>query len=273
MRSFSFVVLVASMMLPIDSSAGQAPPGKRLTVDIDVVASGMRGDTTRVTYVLANRATSVEQLFQFTIDAPSPVTWLPTPAPDSEWTTDRKSKGRSIAGWTVLGDQVAPGQASVQLSFEAVGLPGLVSAWVRGYVPPDLPPAALPDSVIDTLPPRPIPDILDLSLVSTAVGVSPLPQGITNVALASRLDSLTTRACNDLGWIASTTSCATLDGHLSAASTALAGANNSAARTALENYLAALDSGYTPTGATTIINGSAYWLLRPNATFLLARIP
>lgn len=265
--------VLALITVPCARASAQAPPGKRLTLDVEIAAAAMRGDTTRVTYLLSNRPTSTEQLFQFSVDAPSPVIWIPTPAPDADWTTGVKFAGRSIARWAVLGEQMAPGDTSPPLSFEAVGLAALVDVWVRGYVPPEPPPTALPDSVIDTMPPRPVPNILDLSLKSTTVGVAPLPSGMTNEGLIVRLDSLTTRTCTDLAWIGSSTACSNLDGHLSTASAALGASDNAGARTALQGYVAELDGTHFPPTGSPTVNGSAYWLLRPNATFILGRIP
>jgi hypothetical protein len=274
MRSPTLALTCALLgLFPVVVAAQKTPPGQRLTVDIAVAAVAMRGDTTRVTYVLANRKSSVEQLFQFTVDAPSAVTWIQTPTPDEDWTTDRNFKRRPIAGWAVLGEQMAPGDASPPMAFEAVGLPGLVHAWVRGYAPPPPPPPPLPDSVLDTLPPAPVPDLLAMSLKTTTVGVSPFPGTLTPTVLVSRLDSLTARACGDLAWVASRVLCADLAGAVSATSTALDAGNTPAARVALHRYIASLDNSGLRAGSVKPADGRAYWLLRPNAGFILVRLP
>jgi len=244
-----------------------------LTVDIDLGATSMRGDTTSVTYLVTNRATSAEQLFKLMVEAPAPVTWIQRPAPNEDWTTTKKSVNRSVAGWAVLGDQMQPGGTSPPLSFEAVGLAGLVSAWVLGDFPPEPAPAPRPDSVVDTLPERPIPNLFEGSVMSTTVGVAPFPSGMTTTTLITRLDSLTARTCSDLAWISSASVCTALDGHLASASTAVAANDDGGARTALLAFISELDTGRFPPTGTPTLSSSAYWLLRPNATYILGRIP
>ena len=232
----------------------------------------MRGDTTLLTYLLTNRPTSAEVLFQFTVDAPAPVTSIFRPQPRSDWDADTTFIGRSVARWAVLNEQMGPGTTSPGLSFEAVGLAGLVDSWVRGNVPLEMVEEAVDDSV-DTLPPPPIPDLYALSIKTTTVGVSPIPSGATTATLLTRLDSLTQRTCNDLAWISSVALCTTLDGRLESAATAVAANDNGGARTALSAFISDLDTGRFPPTGTPTLSGSAYWLLRTNATYILGRIP
>jgi len=273
MRRLASLGTLILLGIPFAPGSAQAPPGKRLTVDIDLGATSMRGDTTHVTYLVTNRATSAEQLFQLIVEAPAPVTWIPTPVPDEDWATGTKSLNRAVASWAVLGEQMQPGSTSPQLSFEAVGLAGLVSAWVQGDVPPPVAPPPRPDSVVDTMPERPIPDLYEGTVQSTTVGVDPFPVGMTTTSLIARLDSLTARTCGDLAWISASTTCSTLRSHLSTASGALAANNDGDARTAMLGYIGELDSSHSPPAGSPTVKATAYWLLRPNATFVLGRIP
>ena len=269
---FAYAGAVAFALVSAGPVSAQTIPGKNLTVDIEVAAASMRGDTTRLTYLLTNRPTSAEVLFQFTVDAPAPATLIFRPEPRADWYADRAFIGRSVAAWVVLNRQMGPGTTSPGLSFDAVGLAGLVDSWVRGNVPLEMVEEAVDDSV-DTLPPPPIPDLYALSIKTTTVGVSPIPSGATTAALLTRLDSLTHRTCNDLAWISSASVCTTLDSHLGSASTAVAANDNGGARTALSAFVSDLDRGRFPPTGTPTLSGSAYWLLRTNATFILGRIP
>ena len=78
------IVLASLAVLP-GLTVAQGPPGTNIIVDVRVIGLSMRGDTTAVSYVLRNRVSSAESLFQFTVDAPAPVTAISLPQPDSAW--------------------------------------------------------------------------------------------------------------------------------------------------------------------------------------------
>ncbi len=140
-------VALGALILSPGLVLGQAP-GPNIVIDAMVIDAmvtevAILGNRARVEYVLENSAESTEQLFQFSVDAPSPVLSIPRPQPEQDWRTRTSYRTRSVARWTVLGEQMAPGDLSPALVFEAVGLPGTVTHRVRGYVPP----AALADTI------------------------------------------------------------------------------------------------------------------------------
>ena len=238
---------------------GQGPPGTNLIVDVRVSSVTLAGDTARVEYLLSNRATSVEKLVFFTVNAPAPPVSVTIPEPNAAWDAFTTHRNRPMASWIAL-KTIAQGAASPPLSFRAIGLPAVVTAWYRGNSLPTLgegdPDAPEPDPTIPTLDEDPL---LTLSVPVHTVGIDPLPPGATPGSLTTRLEGLTAQACA-LGWITQASLCNTLRGHLTAQPSRLA---------AFQNDLAA---GHTPGGPVT---DNAYWLLKVNADYILSlpRLP
>ena len=87
----------------------QGVPGTNLVVDVQVAGVSMSGDVVHVEYVLRNRPESTEDLFVFTVDAPSPVLHIQRPEPPEGWRTSSQYRGSSVARWTMLGAHLAPG--------------------------------------------------------------------------------------------------------------------------------------------------------------------
>ena len=270
MRAFISVAIVLTAAVRV--AGAQPVPGKNLTVDVRVTSATMRGDTTRIEYVLTNHAQSIERMFQFTVDAPSAAISIAQPQPDTAWITGKVSVGRPVARWAAIAEVMMPGETSPTLAFEAIGLSGLVSAWYRGYTPPSTPPPPTADTIADTLPPPPIVSVLDRSVNVVAVGIDPHPAPTTNTGLLTRLDSLTVRTCTDLSWISSGSVCTSLDESLSETSTALGQSDGTAARAALLDFLTLLESAHSPPTGPATVGENAYWLLKTNATFLRDRI-
>jgi len=213
----------------------QGAPGTNIIVDVGVTALSVRGDTAEVTYVLRNRPGSAEQLFQFTVDAPSSVLRISLPQPEHDWAANASYRGRSVARWAVLGEQMRPGEDSPPLVFSAVGLPAIVTYWVRGYVPPP------PLTPADTLPVVPPSDpLVANSLPGRTVGIAPFPNDGSLSNLLAHLLTLTDESCGALGWITSTSVCSSLTAKLQQAGEALVQADNTKARTQLESFLAEL---------------------------------
>jgi hypothetical protein len=249
-----------SVLILIPGVAHAQAPGTRLTVDVTVTAVSLRGDTATATYLLQNRASSVEQLYHFTVDAPAPVLQIVAPQPAGDWTTSVQYRGRSVAEWVVLGDELGPGQQSPPLVFEARGLPTIVTYWIRGYVPPDSLTSA------DTLPIVPPTDpLVESSLADSTVGVEPFPVDLSAGNLLMRLRGLLDQACGGLGWIGSSAVCATLGLRLDSASQAVSGGDTAGARTQLADFLTDLEAQH---GAGLPVNDTAYWLLKVNGEFI-----
>ena len=233
---------------------GQSPPGTKLIVDVRVSSVTLAGDTARVEYLLSNRATSVEELVFFTVNAPAPPISVSEPEPSAAWKVSTTYRERSVARWAVL-NTLAQGAGSPPLSFRAVGLPAIVTAWYRGNSLPTLgeddPQVEHPDPET----PRPEVDPLEAYSVPThTVGIEPAPPRATPASLTTRLDGLTAQSCA-LGWITQASLCTRLRSQLTAQPSRLAA------------FQSALAAGHTPGGPVT---DNAYWLLKVNADYILS---
>lgn len=259
------LVVLATWLLP-HSVLGQRAPGTNLVVDVHVTSIAMRGDTTRVQYRLHNHAESSEELYTFTVDAPAPIINLSLPEPASDWDTARVYRGRSVADWTALGRQMAPGADGPDMYLEAVGLPGTVTAWVRGYYPPPRLAAG------DTAPTAPPSDpLLTNSVRLVTVGVLPKPADASPIALLTRLRALAAASCDDLGWISSAGVCASLEQKIDSAATAFGAGRFGDARGLLRALLQELDA-QRGTEPGKHVSDNAYWLLQANAAYALTHL-
>jgi FIMAH domain-containing protein len=255
----------AVLILVPGLAMSQGVPGTNVAVDVGVTTLSMRGDTAEVTYAVRNRTSSAEQLFHFTVDAPSPVVRILVPQPQDDWATNVRYRSRSVAEWVMLGDQMSPGQESPPLVFSAVGLPATVTYWVRGYVPP---PPLTPG---DTLPVvQPADPLVTSSIRGSTVGIVPFPSDLSLASLLSRLITLTDQMCSDVLWITSASVCGSLRAKLQQASQSVTQGDNGGARAQLESFLTQLGA---QRGPGLPVNDNAYWLLKVNAEFILNRIP
>lgn len=272
--------LVLALALSVSSVArGQGAPGTNLTVDVAVSAITVRGDTTGIHYRLRNHRDSREELFTFTVDAPAPVTRIPRPQPRAEWMVGTDYRGRSVADWAALGHAVLPGAESPDLFFEAVGLPAVVTSWVRGYYPPP------PLTAADTNPlVRPSDPLRENSVLGRTVGVEPFPADRTPRGLFARLRVLTDSACG-LGWIIPRGVCRELTERLRAGERELERGRRAEAQDRLRGFVEELtrqhgrESGEQHDAeeagrerARKHVNDSAYWLLSVNAQYLLSHL-
>lgn len=241
----------------------QGAPGTNIKMDVVVTAVSIRGDTAEVTYLLRNRPGSAEQLFQFALEAPSPVLQISTPQPEQDWVARVTYRSRSMAYWALLGEEVQPGEQSPPLGFSAIGLPAIVPYWVRGYAEPPV----LTDA--DTLPSDPL---VDNSVKGSTVGIAPFPADRGPGSLLLRLASLTDQTCGGLAWIASASVCSNLTAKLQHARAAVTRGDNNAARARLGDFLAELATQHDAT-TTRPVNDAAFWLLKTNAEFVLRLVP
>jgi len=254
---FSIAVTVLALSPSVGMSQGA--PGTNLAVDVRVTAVTMRGETTQVTYVLRNAPTSAEQLFRFVVEAPAPVVRIWRPEPRGDWVAYTNYAFRSVARWAVLGEEMAPGDESPPLVFEAIGLPAIVTSSVRGYTPlsTDIPSDTLPMPVLEVVP-------------DSTVGVEPFPTDGSAGNLLSRLHLLLDQACGTaLAWITSSTVCTSLGGKLDTASQRLSQADTAGAETQIQSFLTELEAQH---GTGLPVNDSAYWLLKVNAEYILGRL-
>ena len=253
------VVALGALSLAPGLALGQAP-GTNVVIDVMVTEVAILGNRVRVEYVLENSVESTEQLFQFSVDAPSPVLSIPRPQPEQDWRARTSYRTRSVARWTVLGEQMAPGDSSPALVFEAVGLPGIVTYRVRGYVPP--PP--LTDTTPVVAPSDPL---YENSVLGKTVGIEPFPADLSPVNLVRRLQELTAETCGELGWIDNPGVCNSLRVKLENGERSLLQGRTNAARGQLEALLNELEAQ-----RGQHVNDSAYWLLRSNGEVVLAAL-
>jgi hypothetical protein len=256
-----FKIVVASTLWGGVSLQAQ----QNLAVDVRVTSASRAGDTTVLSYVVANSPNSQERLFRFIVDGPAPVVRIDTPAPAESWLTSTRQKGLSVAAWGILGSIVPPGSSSPALTFGAIGLPTVVTYWATGHFRPR-PYQALEEG---TQPPAARDAIAAGSVSGKTVGVEPFPADLTPANLLIRLRGLTDQACDSLAWIGSTTVCSSLRGNVDRASQALAQGDTGGARSELTSFVAELDSQH---GTSLPVNDSAYWLLKVNAEFITGRL-
>lgn len=255
------VMTLGTLILLPSLALGQGPPGTNLVVDVMVTEVAVLGNRARVEYVLENSAESIEELFVFSVDAPSPVLSIPLPQPEQFWTTSTFYREHSVASWTLLGVHLAPGESSPALVFEAAGLPGIVTHRVRGWAPP---PPVTPrphDFVVSN--PRD-----ENSVLGKTVGIEPFPTDLSPVNLVRRLQELTDETCGELGWIDNPGVCNSLRRKLENAERSLRRGPTNAAEGQLNALLNELEAQ-----RGEHVNDSAYWLLRSNAEFVLSALP
>ncbi|MGH7581670.1 MAG: hypothetical protein ACREL5_00420 [Gemmatimonadales bacterium] len=144
---------------------------------------------------------------------------------------------------------IVPGDSTPTLVVKAVGVPGLVTAWITG------------DSVTkswgDDSTEVPAYEWLDdLSARTVVVGVVPAPSD--PVVATAQLQAETDSACA-LGWIHSSSLCSALHGF-----------SDSDDSAGIGHYGATLDSARSSGG---VVTDAAYYLLKPNVLYVLAHLP
>jgi hypothetical protein len=232
-------------------------PGTRLAVGVQVNIIVLRGDTTSVAYVLSNGADSQDSLFTFIVDAPARVSYIPRPQPDSIWMVDSLiHETEPAAFWSKL-DLLPPSSSTVPISFESVGLPGVVSDWVQGHWP--IPTCCDDDSAGSGE------DIfVTRTIQGKTVGVEPWPLDRSAQALLARLRTLTQTSCaSPLLWITDTGLCGQLVTDLDSAEAYRASGAYAQARTTMDQYSALLN-GPDPGTFASGVTSPAFWLLKSN---------
>jgi hypothetical protein len=240
----SAVTLVAAGL-----AQGQTTP-INLQVDVQPTAAFRAGNVTRVSYVVANAARSTDRLFEFAVRSPVPVWRLEVPAPRTQYHGATQEAGTDVASWGWLDEMPRPGESSPVLTYEAIGLPGVVSYralryfGVRSAPPPDL---EEPDGLR-----------FDKAgaeyTVGKTVGVVSLPGDLRPSALASRLRRLVDEAC-DLGWVDGSAVCRSLRANATPSARAV--------RAFHRELVAQRGKG---------VGEAAFALLAPNVEFLMSKL-
>jgi hypothetical protein len=227
----------------------------------------MRADTVRVEYRVRNATDSREDLWEFTVEAPSRVIRIEHPRPSENWDAATTYKTISVASWASLGTHVSPGATTPPLVFEAVGLPGPVTYWAMGWFP-------VPEYEPEEFSPPPMSPreaIAESSIEGRTVGVDSLPADRSPRALLRRLQGLLDTTCGELAWIRSTALCSRLGTKLEQALQSLARGRTTRTHAQLDEFLRELASHYNPS-AIGPVSDVAFWLLKVNAEYVLGRI-
>jgi len=217
----------------------------------------MAGDTSTISYVLANDLASQEQLAAFTVNARAVPLVVFTPTPPDAWVVASTYRDRTVAQWVPL-DLIPQGGQTPVLTFRAVGIASIDTVWYRGHRLPstfeDDSSTVVPPS---NEPPQDADPLAVYSVPSLSVAVEPIPGGSTLATLTARLDSLRGQSCA-LAWITNTSLCTTLHGYLIAQPTNLT------------QFNADLAAGHTTGGP---VGDNAYWLLKANADYIISISP
>lgn len=185
-------------------AAAQTTDSTRLRIAVQPTIVAIHGDTVRMSYVVRNRPESVDTLLGFTVDAPGVVA-VERPGPKGAWASGTRFRSRPVATWGRLDHQLAPGEAFVPLTFEAVGLPDIVRYWADRFTR-----YMAPDTLYDQEPAPSDDSVAIDGVTGFTVGVGPLPTDLSPDALARRLTGLVGRAC-ELGWIDNRGVCTSLE--------------------------------------------------------------
>ena len=226
--------------IPI-TARSQSLPGKNLSATIRVRGATTTGDTTTVSYSLANGGASAERLQSFTVSLPAVLKSMSAPGPDSIWVVMGAYRNREAIHWAYI-PGVVQGDSTPTLQLSAIGLPTIVTAWYQGdsvIVDDDGSMAAHDYDVLD-----------DLSNKVQTVGITTAPG--TLALLLTRLRALTDSSCA-LSWITSSGTCTLLDAHLSASPRRFFG------------YITSLDSART---AGSTLTDAGYFMLKANTDYI-----
>jgi len=232
-------------------------PGQNVTVNVVVDTVITIGDTTSVSYHVANLASSTEPLWVYYVDTPSGVRSMAPSTGSFRWRTGTNFNGRPMAGWMFLYGYLQPGETTPTLSFKSVGLAAIRTFWAGGYVP--LPSAVDTDVTESTV----LADPFVTEMINgQTVGVEPWPADRSGQALLLRLRSLTENNCSGpLNWITDSSLCGQLLNDLNQAEIYRANGEPEPARAAIVDYEGRLAGGK----AVGTVSSPSYWLLRSNA--------
>ena len=237
----------------------QGTPGTNIRVSVMVASLSRSGDTTAITYRIANLASSREPLFSFTVELGAAPVHVASPSPLLSWSVSSRHVDRPIAGWAALDTSlVSVGKTSPDLSFRAMGVPGIVDAHVVGWYP-------LPELAEDSLNADPDPLVTN-AIHIRVVGVVAADPSASVASLLSRLGTLLAESCA-LGWVSNAGICQSLQAKVYAASSAVLRGDPGAATSQLNALINELNAQRGKQ-----VDDNAYFLLRTNAEYIVSRI-
>lgn len=269
MNTKTWLIAVIVALVPLRGARAQDsipwPRGDRLTVTVSVREVQARGDTLRIRYRLASASRSEQSGELFAVRSGGVV--VRVKAPLGWYASHGTIADSSVVDWSslVVRMDLAPGKSLDGFEFEAVGALDVVSFLVHGHVQPPV----VTDSTEGLL--QSAPSVWADAFRGQTIGVVAVPVDPSPVALIHRLDTLGGRACGELGWIPSEEVCRMLRAKLAGAAASLAAGQTQAAAAQLTAYLHALDA-QRGTEPGKHVSDSAYWLLKVNAEYVLAKL-
>ena len=230
-----------------------------MTVTVTVNQIVMTGDTAHVSYTLSNGSQSQDSVFMFIVDAPARVKTIPRPQPDSDWVVDTLVHSNEPAAFWLDVPLLAPSAVTPALTFESVGLPGVVTNWAIGHWPPK--------TCCDDDPPGSGEDVfLTRAIQSSTAGVQLWPTDRSTQALIARLRTLSQNVCaSPLNWITDSTLCSQLVSDLDTAEGFRAAGATSQLQSTLDHYKSLLG---TSASFAAGVNSAAFWMLSVNADII-----
>jgi hypothetical protein len=197
--------LTCAALLGSASFALAQPSPVNLQVNVEPTATFLAGNVTRVSYVVANRSRSTDRLFEFAVRSPVEVWRIELPGPRTRYAGATREGDDHVASWSWLENMPRPGESSPILTYEAIGLPGIVAYRALRYFGARAAPIGDAETSAALRFDSDGPDYT----IGKTVGVESLPLDLRPTALTRRLKRLVDEACA-LGWITDVATCRSL---------------------------------------------------------------
>lgn len=196
MSHLSRSTLLLAMALAMPLSAQQSTATFR--VDVLPTVELQSGDAVRITYRVRFHSSAADTLSEFAVKSPVAVQRITPGTRGSTSIFGMTREGDSdAASWGWTSSEPVDGQTSAPVSYEAIGLPGIVSFRAARWVPSrEAGPGELDQD----------PGILSYDeadadqVIGKTVGVVPFPSDMSSEAMGRRAEALAADACA-LGWI------------------------------------------------------------------------
>ncbi|HVO33934.1 MAG TPA: hypothetical protein VMT21_00135 [Gemmatimonadales bacterium] len=253
------------------------PRADKLSATVQVRVTATRGDTVRVSYALTVGGSSVQPANLFVLR--SDVHPTSVSGPVGWYASSGVIEDSGEVDWSSLAGRadVRPGATERGFEAEAVGLLDIITYRVQGrHAAP-----VVTDSTEGLI--QAPPSVWVNSVGGSTVGFVAVPSDNSAGALMPRLESLIRQSCS-LGWIRSREVCRALGGKLQEAARDLADGRAREASKDLREFVQQLREWHPwegerqheergiRGGRPEQVNDAAYWLLRVNAEYILARL-
>lgn len=206
----------------------------------------------------------------------------------------RNATGIRAAGWVIDADDslIQPGEQLGDFSFTTRSLPDVRRFFVEGFTENDMPEGEFPEEELESGELGELLDFFNNSSSGNTVGPEPIPEVLDLGALIDRLISLKQESVS-LGWLRGDEFIKKLGHRLDQAKEALAEGKDFKARKRLEQFIKTLEERRKeqekrqreasekgrqkreerPEEDKRFINDNAFFLLKVNAEFIVARLP